>query len=355
MNIDKGLDKKKVLLGLSGGVDSTAAVLILKEKGYEVTGYYFDVQGDNFSGIEKAKKIASELGIEIITEDVSKNFDEVVIENFCSEFTKGKTPNPCIVCNPNIKFKKLIDKADEIGAYYIATGHYARIFEDDKGDLFIRKGKNYRKDQSYMLYRLNQDIIKRIIFPLGIEEDKYKVREFVKENKISNAEDDDSQEICFIDDEIGYKDYLKERGYNPLEGNFIDSSGVVLGKHKGISNYTIGQRKGLGIALGKPAFVLDIDENTGNITLGSNEELFRDTVISTNNIFAIEKEKIDEDKIYYGKIRYMAKPAKCKIRFLEDGKLETKFFEKERAITPGQSIVIYDGEKVLGGGFITKE
>ncbi len=346
------LDKKKVLLGLSGGVDSTAAVLILKEKGFKVIGYYFSVLGENIEGLNKARKVANELNIELITEDVSKEFEEIVVGDFCDEFLAGRTPNPCVMCNPNIKFKKLINMANKIGAYHIATGHYARTKENDKGIFYIMKGKNDKKDQSYMLYRLDEEIIKRLIFPLGEEADKEEIRKFVKEKEISNWKDKDSQEICFLDSDKGYQKYLEEKGLTSEIGNFIDKNGKVLGKHKGISNYTIGQRKGLGIALGKPVFVTKINHQTKEVTLGDNQDLFTKVVESKDNVFVDKDYLFDEEKLLYAKIRYGAKPAPCYIKRLENGNVQASFLENERAATPGQSIVFYDGELLVGGGFI---
>ena len=183
----------KVLLGLSGGVDSTTAALLLKKNGYEVTGYYFDITGCNETGLAEAQAVADQVGIELITEDVKELFESVVVENFCCEYMSGRTPNPCIVCNPGVKFRRLLDKADEIGAYYIATGHYARIrFDDLQDKYYVKQAANIRKDQSYMLYRLGQDVLSRLLFPLGEFEDKEQIRDIARSVNLTNADKKDS-------------------------------------------------------------------------------------------------------------------------------------------------------------------
>ncbi len=352
----QSLDRNKVLLGLSGGVDSTTAALLLKEKGFEVVGYFFDITGCNTAGIAEAQAVADQVGIPLLTEDVKELFDSVVIENFCSEYMSGRTPNPCIVCNPGVKFRRLLDKANEIGAHYIATGHYARIeaLNDGSGleKYYVKQAANIRKDQSYMLYRLEQEFLSRIIFPLGEFEDKEQIRDIARSVNLSNAEKKDSQEICFVPDD-DYVGYMAARGCKSKPGDYVDQNGRVLGEHKGIVHYTIGQRKGLGIALGKPAFVTRIDAEKNEVVLGSNEDLFSVTVSSCGNVFA---DGSDPAK-YHGmkvqaKVRYSARPANAVIEVMKDGSIKTVFEEPQRAATPGQSIVWYDGDHVIGGGFI---
>lgn len=353
------LSKNKVVLGLSGGVDSTTAALLLKEQGLTVTGFYFDVLGSNEAGRQAAADLAAQLDIAFISRDVSKVFDKIVIENFCSEYACGRTPNPCVVCNPAVKFRQLLDVADAQGAYYIATGHYARVVRDEASGLcYIRKGANEKKDQSYMLYRLGQEVLSRLTLPLGGFEDKEQTRQLARGHGLSNADASDSQEICFIDDQKeSYGDFLARRGVPVRQGNFVDSSGNILGKHKGISSYTIGQRKGLGIALGKPAFVTAIDPVTGDVTLGENQDLFSREVISRDNFFAETSGSslpvgFGESLAVSAKIRYAAKAAPAVITKLADGRLLTAFDEPQRAAAPGQSIVFYDEDRVIGGGFI---
>ena len=348
------LMKNKVILGLSGGVDSTAAALLLKEKGYKVTGLYFDIFGSQTNsdeGRKRAETAAQELGIDFIYKDVSCEFEDIVIKNFCSEYMAGRTPNPCIVCNPAIKFKTLTEAADERDAYYIATGHYADTYYES-GRWYVRRAYNIKKDQSYMLYRLDQNIISRLILPLNDVEEKEHVRQLARSRSLNNSEAKDSQEICFISEEDNYKDFLKRKGFKTPKGKFTDRYGNMLGEHQGILNYTIGQRKGLGIALGKPAFVTSIDSENNNIILGNNEDLFKNESISDHNII-VNEDFLSSDDVT-AKIRYAAMPARAHLKRLTDGKIKTIFEEPQRAATPGQSIVFYKGDLVIGGGFITK-
>ena len=400
------MKENKVVLGLSGGVDSTAAALILKEKGYEVTGLYFDVFGGRAKSEEgraKAETAAEQLGIKFIYRDLSDEFREKVIGNFCSEYSCGRTPNPCIVCNPGVKFRVLLETADREGAQYIATGHYAGTYHDEATDTwFIRRAANEAKDQSYMLYRLGQEVVSRLLLPLNDVDDKEKIRDIARKNDMKNAEAKDSQEICFIEADDNYKDFLKRRGYETPEGDFVDAQGNVLWRHKGILNYTIGQRKGLGIALGKPAFVTAIDGVKDQVVLGDNADLFKTEVCSSGNVMfgvrtdvapmegSLEKGSPDVTKAetsggvctaedggsvagnggvqvcqtipdelkawladgIRAKIRYAAKPAEASVTLLDDGRIMASFSEPQRAPTPGQSIVFYKGDLVIGGGFI---
>lgn len=354
--------KNKAVLGMSGGVDSTAAALLLQEKGYEVTGLYFDIGPGTSGGRDMAEAAAKQLGIDLIYRNVAGSFEKTVIGNFCSEYACGRTPNPCIICNPMIKFKVLLDAADEIGAYYIATGHYADTYHDENTDTwYIRRAANEKKDQSYMLYRLGQEVISRLLLPLNEIEDKEQVRELARRKALKNSEAKDSQEICFIESGDNYQDFLARRGVESEEGDFVDADGNVLGKHQGILNYTIGQRKGLGIALGRPVFVTGIDPGSNTVVLGSNEDLFSREVISENNVFAgisVENKEACQN-VRSGsagrveaKIRYAAKPAAASIELRDDGSVLTVFDEPQRAATPGQSIVFYENDLVIGGGFI---
>lgn len=352
------LNKNKVILGLSGGVDSAVAALLLKSKGFEVIGLYFDIHENNIEGLEKAQKIAKELDIKLIIKNVHKDFENNVINNFIDSYSKAKTPNPCIICNPTIKFKTLIDTANEEKAYHIATGHYAKIvYSELQKSYVIAIADNISKDQSYMLSRLTPDVIERIIFPLSEITDKEYTREIAKSYHISNAYDKDSQEICFLPNDVNYVEYLRTRGVVTAIGNFIDSSGRILGKHKGITSYTIGQRKGLGIALGKPTFVTAIDAQNNTVTLGDNEELFHSIVVSRNNIIMSQDKKflstLDDNEDISAKIRYTTKPTKCKILKFTKDKIVVEFETKQRAVTPGQSLVIYYKDEIISSGIIS--
>lgn len=375
------MKNKKVVLGLSGGVDSTTAALLLQEKGYEVIGLYFDAMGKGRedAGAVRAEMAAKQLGIKFLYRDVSNIFREKVIGNFCSEYVCGRTPNPCIVCNPDVKFKTLLAAADEEGADWIATGHYAGTYQDPESEeWFIRRAKSEAKDQSYMLYRLGEDVISRLILPLNDAEDKEAVREIARKKALKNAEDKDSQEICFIEDGDDYKAFLRRNGCDLPKGDFVDADGNILGEHQGILHYTIGQRKGLGIALGKPAFVTGIDSEKNQVVLGDNQDLFKTKVVSDGNILLgidfsrlAQQERearqadgesgearslgiigFDDMSGITAKIRYAAKPAAASLKLLPDGKILTTFEEPQRAPTPGQSIVFYQDDLVLGGGFI---
>lgn len=364
----KSKKNNKVILGLSGGVDSTAAALLLQEKGYEVTGLYFDIHpegsqpqsgSDAVSARERACRAAEQLGIEFIYKNAAYDFEKKVISDFCREYACGRTPNPCVVCNPSVKFAALLEAADQIGAYYIATGHYADTYYDEEAELwYIKKAANEKKDQSYMLYRLGQEAISRLLMPLNHMEDKENVRQIAREKAMVNSEAKDSQEICFIEEGDSYKEFLRRRGVTAPEGDFVDADGNVLGRHRGILDYTIGQRKGLGIALGKPAFVTAIDREKNQVVLGGNRELFHREVVSSGNILQGKLLSQCQGQGLIGfnditaKIRYAAKPAKARLELMQDGRLKTIFDEPQRAATPGQSIVFYDGDLVLGGGFI---
>ncbi|MDO4834433.1 MAG: tRNA 2-thiouridine(34) synthase MnmA [Bacillota bacterium] len=349
-------DRNKVILGLSGGVDSTAAALILQKQGYKVIGLYFNVLGgyclnsekNIAEGRRKAESAAQQLGIELVYKDMSDEFDKTVISNFCSEYMAGRTPNPCIMCNPEIKFRALTETADELGAYHIATGHYAGTFyEAETGRWFIRRSDNKAKDQSYMLYRLTQEQISRLLLPLEAYADKEEVRRIARKAGIDNSENKDSQEICFIDPDDNYLDFLVRKGCTAPEGDFLDSEGRVIGRHKGICSYTIGQRKGLGIALGRPAFVSRIEPGKNAVIIGDNEDLFSYTVKSTGNILCKRERHVK------AKIRYAAKPAEAVLSYGDDGMVTAIFAEAQRAPAPGQSIVFYHGDLVVGGGFIS--
>jgi tRNA-specific 2-thiouridylase len=345
----------RVVLGLSGGVDSTAATLLLKEKGYNVTGLFFDVLGNQEKEAEKAKKLAEQLDIDFIYKDVSSNFSNEVIRYFCESYIEGRTPNPCIKCNPQIKFKVLLEAANSVDAYYISTGHYANIVYDEQFDrYFIHKGHYIKKDQSYMLYRLNQDILSRLLLPLGTIESKDRVRAIVKQEDLPSADAEESQEICFVKDD-NYIRIIEQSGYESKPGDFLDLEGNVIGRHRGIIYYTIGQRKGLGQTFGKPMYVVKIDPINNTVTLGDNGDLFNNEVYAEDVIFTLN----DSNSLpaeyanlkIQAKVRYTAQPSDAYLHQIDEG-IRVEFIEPQRAPTPGQSVVFYQDDRVIGGGII---
>lgn len=347
------LDNKKVILGMSGGVDSTASALILLEQGYEVTGLYFDVFGKGENSAHKARAAAEKLGIPLIYKDISNSFKKNVISYFYNEYACGRTPNPCTMCNKTVKFNVLLEEADRLGCKYIATGHYADTERlSDSDDIEIKLCANIKKDQSYMLWKLGQEELRRVIFPLKDCNTKDDIRDLLRRSGFTNAEDKDSQEICFIEND-DYISFLTEKmGMKPRSGSFVDKDGKFLGQHSGIIKYTIGQRKGLGITFGKPVFVTEIRADENEVVLGDNDDLFKKEIISSNNNFCSSFKRFGMP--LRGKIRYAAKPADCIIEQMPDGRIKTVFEEPQRAPTPGQSIVWYCSDHMIGGGIIDK-
>lgn len=349
------LDKNKVILGLSGGVDSTAAALLLQEQGYQVLGLYFDVLENNPQGRLDAEKTADQLGIPFIYRNVHQLFQSTVVENFCQEYLTGRTPNPCVFCNPVIKFRVLIEEANRRGAWHIATGHYADTgFNPELGWAIKKAGS--QKDQSYMLYRLSSSVIERLLLPLAQFQNKEETRRIARKSRMYNAEKKDSQEICFLSENESYAEYIRKKGYTIKEGNFINRKGEILGRHRGLVHYTVGQRKGLGITFGKPVFVTGMDSATCTVTLGEHEDLFSREVICSGSFFpATESRRLPqnmEGRSVEAKVRYAAKPVSATVTTMPDGRIRAFFRDRQRAVTPGQSIVFYLDDFVIGGGFI---
>lgn len=343
-------NKEKVVVGMSGGVDSSVAALLLKEQGYEVIGVTLKVwKDDQKEAIEDAKKVADALGIEHRVLDVKENFKCKVVDYFTNEYLSGKTPNPCVVCNKEIKFGDLLRYALGIGANFVATGHYARIEKD--GDRFLlKKSKSLSKDQTYPLYHLTQKQLAHVILPLA-DYEKSEVREIAKKAGLKVADKGDSQDICFVknNDYAGFIE--QETGVKAKAGDFVDQTKKILGKHSGVYHYTIGQRKGLGIAVGKPIFVSKIDTNTNEITLGDEENILSKSLIAEDINF-IPFDKLEKPLKVKAKIRYGNKEAEATISPLKDGKVRVDFVEPQRAITTGQSVVFYQDDLVVGGGVI---
>ena len=345
------MNKQKVIIGMSGGVDSSVAAAILLEKGYEVIGLTMDLWGEA-SSFDDAKFVCSELGIRHIVADFRKDFEKHVIDYFTSEYTLGRTPNPCIACNKALKFDAMLRHAESLGADFIATGHYAKI--EKTGDRFLLKKSNAtKKDQTYVLYSLTQSTLSKILMPLGDIEDKNETRKIAESLGLITARKSESMEICFIPDN-DYASFISRRtGIPNKEGNFVDMSGNVLGRHKGIINYTIGQRKGLGIAFGKPMFVIRINARDNEIVLGEKGSEFSSSLIADGLNF-IPFDNIENPIEVCAKVRYTAKEAPATVTPLADGRVRVDFSSPQRAITPGQAVVFYspEGDAVIGGGII---
>lgn len=340
--------KKKVAIGLSGGVDSSVAAYLLKEQGYDVIGLTLRLCSE-VDVSEDAKKVAEILGIPHYILDLRDDFKENVIDYFVDEYMNGRTPNPCAVCNKKIKFGAMLDKAKELGAEYIATGHYAKI-EEHNGRYIIAAAEDEKKDQTYMLYGLSQEVLKHILMPCG-EYSKDEIRKKAKEIGLEVHNKKDSMEICFIPDN-NHGEYIKDLTNGEVKrGNFIDKNGKVLGKHKGIINYTIGQRKGLGLALGEPVFVIDILPETNQVVVGKEEEIFKTSLIAKDVNF-IPFEKLENSMEVEAKIRYSMSRSKATISSLGNGKVKVQFENKQRAITKGQCVVFYSKDILIGGGTI---
>lgn len=337
----------KVLLAMSGGIDSSAAAVILLKRGFEVTGLTFRIDGVSSEAVERAEGICERLGIEHIYKNITVPFNEKVIEYFKNEYENGRTPNPCIRCNRDIKFGLIYDFAMENGFDFAATGHYASILCKDNR-FFLAKAKDKSRDQTYFLYILTEDKLRHILFPLnGVP--KSEARLICSNAGLLPADSGESREICFIPG--SYKDFLM---LNPevrsINGNFINKDGIVLSKHDGIINYTVGQRKGLKLNLGKPGYIISINSLNGDITIGDEKDLYSNKIFITD--INLINGHIPKSSNLYVKIRYSASQAKIRDYCLEKGNLTITAIDGLRAVTPGQSAVIYDGDTVVGGGTI---
>lgn len=345
---------EKILVGMSGGVDSSVCALALTEKGYSVSGVTLSLLGKNQSdtnNVNDAKSVCERLSIEHYALDLSKDFKQFVIDNFIYEYLKGNTPNPCIVCNKYIKFGKMLESAKEMGFQKIATGHYARI-KSENGRFLLLKAADVSKDQSYVLYCLSQEQLSCVEFPLG-ELSKTQVRKIAQENGFVNANKKDSQDICFVPDG-DYASFIeKTANFVSSTGDYINRKGEKIGEHKGVIHYTIGQRKGLGVAFGHPVFVTSKNAETNQVVLGEQEDLFYKSVLVKDTNF-IPFDELKTEMSVGAKLRYSQKEQPAVIKPLENGQVLIEFLEPQRAPSAGQAAVFYDGDVVVGGGTIVK-
>lgn len=357
------MSKKRVVVGMSGGVDSSVAAYLLKEAGYEVIGVTMQIWQDEeeavleenggccgLSAVDDARRVATKLDVPYYVMNFKKEFKDNVMDYFVDEYLHGRTPNPCIACNRYVKWESLLKRSLDIGADYIATGHYAQIDQLPNGRYALKKSATAAKDQTYALYNLTQEQLSHTLMPVGAYT-KDEIREIADRIDLSVANKPDSQEICFVPDN-DYAKFIEENSDKKiLPGNFVNSKGQVIGKHKGITHYTVGQRKGLNLSLGKPAFVLKIKPDTNEVVIGDNEEVFATTLRANRlNFMAIEDLK-DEMEVV-AKIRYSHQGSPCVVKRVGEDEVLCTFKEPQRAITPGQAVVFYDGEYVVGGGTI---
>ena len=355
---------EKALIAMSGGVDSSVAALLMKEKGYDCIGItmkLYDAETGQacrsrtcctLEDVEDARQVAATLSIPYYVLNFKDDFQKKVILPFVETYEAGGTPNPCIRCNRFMKHEKLYKKGEELGCRYIVTGHYARIrYDKEKDRYLLLKAKDEKKDQSYVLYFLSQEQLKHSMFPLGEYESKEEIRAIAEKNGFFNADKPDSQDICFVTNG-DYGDFLeKVRGKPYPEGHFVDESGQKLGKHRGIVRYTIGQRKGLGLALKEPMYVVGKDLGKNQVILSTKEGLHSEGLLA----YDFNWISMDPPKTEYpvtAKTRYNAKPVPAFVSCEEDGTVKVRFEKPERAVAPGQAVVLYDGDIVVGGGTI---
>lgn len=347
------MHSEKLFVGMSGGVDSSAAAILLINQGYDVSGVtlslYDGEKCGSLNDIADAAAVCKKLGIEHFVLDFKKQFEKSVIDKFITEYQIGNTPNPCIECNRHIKFGAMLDSALKMGAEKIATGHYATIKK--QGDRFVVvKPKDKAKDQSYVLYSLSQHQLSHTVMPLG-EFTKAEVREMAEQNGLITAHKSDSQDICFVPSG-DYTEFISKWLNTTFpEGDYVDINGKIIGKHKGMIRYTIGQRKGLGMGFGKPIFVLDKSPDENKVILGDEENLFKTRVL-VKNVNFMAMENLNSPINCEGKLRYRHREQPCRIIPIDDNTLLAEFNEPQRAPTPGQAAVFYDGDTVICGGVI---
>ena len=355
----------KVVVGMSGGVDSSVAAYLLKQQGYEVIGVTMQIwqKDDNqtveenggccgLSAVEDARRVAQMLDIPYYVMNFREEFDQKVIRYFMREYLNGRTPNPCIACNRYVKWESLLQRSMQIGADYIATGHYARIEQLQNGRYAIRNSVTAAKDQTYALYNLTQEQLMRTKMPVGAYE-KSQVRAIAEELGLYVAHKPDSMEICFVPDQ-DYARFIEENSGKKIpEGNFVTTDGKIVGRHRGITHYTVGQRKGLNLSMGKPVFVLEIRPETNEVVIGDGTEVYADRLICSDLNFMSVPDFPDDFPVV-AKIRYNHRGTKAHVRRIGADQAEVIFEEPVRAVTPGQAVVFYDGEYVAGGGTISQ-
>ncbi len=357
------MEKKKVVIGMSGGVDSSVGAYLLKKAGYDVVGVTMQIwQTEDtcsleenggccgLSAVEDARRVASDLEIPYYVMNFREEFKCNVMDYFVDEYLQGRTPNPCIACNRYVKWESLLKRSLDIGADYIATGHYARIEKLENGRYTLKKSATAAKDQTYALYNLTQHQLKHTLMPVG-EYTKDEIRKIAEEIGLQVANKPDSQEICFVPDN-DYAKFIEETtGEKCKPGNFVTPDGKVIGKHKGIIHYTVGQRKGLNLSMGHPVFVVAIRPETNEVVIGNSEDVFAST-LRCNNVNFMSIPDLEGEMEVVAKIRYSHSGSKCTIKKIEEDLVEVVFDEPQRAITPGQAVVFYDGDYVVGGGTI---
>lgn len=356
--------KARIVCAMSGGVDSSVAAALLKKQGYDTIGVTFKTWPKEECGVSsfgkaccdlesitRARAVAEDLKIPYYVVDFSEDFKKKVIDYFCSEYLKGLTPNPCVICNEEMKFGKLLEKARSLGADMVATGHFARVSLDKKSNRFVlREGKDKSKDQSYFLFSLSQEKLGRAVFPLG-DMTKDKARAIAKSMRLKTYNTVSSQDICFIRD-MGYAEYIRKKtGVEIKIGEIIDKTGKSLGYHRGIPFYTIGQRRGLGIAYKEPLYVTAIDVANNRIVVGTKKDVLKKGLIA-DRLNWISVERLDRPIRVMAKIRYNHKKARAAVTAADDGSVSVDFDQPQESPTPGQAVVFYDRDVVVGGGWI---
>ncbi len=358
-----GAKRKRVVVAMSGGVDSSVTAALLKEQGYEVIGISLQlwdhsrelVEGGtggccSLDDLHDARRVAEQIGIPFYVVNAEEEFRRLVVDDFVSEYFAGRTPNPCTRCNERVKFGLLLERARELGAELLATGHYARTVRDEGGRYRLLTGLDRNKDQSYFLFTLNQEQLSRTLFPVG-GLTKPEVRALAQRFALRTAAKGESQEVCFIPDDDYVRFLEEERSPGLLSGAIVDQAGNVLGSHQGIYRYTVGQRRGLGIAHSHPLHVLGVDVGRHEVIVGAREELSCEGLLAAKMNWIVPPETATFET--FCRIRYRHRPVPCRVTLLPDDGAEVRFVNPEPGVTPGQAVVFYDGDSVLGGGWIS--